>query len=151
MENVLGHAFHQLVLAFTLLLAGERIFDIDSGRSAWGWQGAPGPLGCHSGAGDMSPGWGPAASSLSYAWGTYSSTCPLWFMTIFQRPPYICFLLPAASHHVPVARSLSSLGDAPRMSPGRWRRLLAVISCSPPRVRPLGRLGRWQDMGSLQA
>ncbi|NXQ82920.1 AT2B1 ATPase, partial [Nyctibius grandis] len=34
MKNILGHAFYQLVVVFTLLFAGERIFDIDSGRNA---------------------------------------------------------------------------------------------------------------------
>ncbi|KAM6306845.1 plasma membrane calcium-transporting ATPase 1 isoform 9-T9 [Podargus strigoides] len=34
MKNILGHAFYQLVVVFILLFAGERIFDIDSGRNA---------------------------------------------------------------------------------------------------------------------
>ncbi|XP_075583330.1 plasma membrane calcium-transporting ATPase 1 isoform X14 [Pelecanus crispus] len=34
MKNILGHAFYQLVVVFTLLFAGEKIFDIDSGRNA---------------------------------------------------------------------------------------------------------------------
>ncbi|NP_001095189.1 plasma membrane calcium-transporting ATPase 1 [Oryctolagus cuniculus] len=34
MKNILGHAFYQLVVVFTLLLAGEKFFDIDSGRNA---------------------------------------------------------------------------------------------------------------------
>lgn len=34
MKNILGHAFYQLVVVFTLLFAGETIFDIDSGRNA---------------------------------------------------------------------------------------------------------------------
>ncbi|XP_075407303.1 plasma membrane calcium-transporting ATPase 1 [Tenrec ecaudatus] len=34
MKNILGHAFYQLVVVFTLLFAGERFFDIDNGRNA---------------------------------------------------------------------------------------------------------------------
>ncbi|KAM4619483.1 plasma membrane calcium-transporting ATPase 4 isoform 1-T1 [Polymixia lowei] len=34
MKNILGHAVYQLTIIFTLLFAGERIFDIDSGRNA---------------------------------------------------------------------------------------------------------------------
>ncbi|XP_027135194.1 plasma membrane calcium-transporting ATPase 1 isoform X5 [Larimichthys crocea] len=34
MKNILGHAVYQLVIIFTLLFAGEKIFDIDSGRNA---------------------------------------------------------------------------------------------------------------------
>ncbi|KAA8593658.1 hypothetical protein FQN60_009774 [Etheostoma spectabile] len=34
MKNILGHAVYQLVIIFTLLFAGESIFDIDSGRNA---------------------------------------------------------------------------------------------------------------------
>ncbi|XP_036034920.1 plasma membrane calcium-transporting ATPase 1-like isoform X2 [Onychomys torridus] len=34
MKNILGHAFYQLMVIFTLLFAGEKFFDIDSGRSA---------------------------------------------------------------------------------------------------------------------
>ncbi|TKC53198.1 hypothetical protein EI555_020137, partial [Monodon monoceros] len=34
MKNILGHAFYQLVVVFTLLFAGEKFFDIDSGRNA---------------------------------------------------------------------------------------------------------------------
>ncbi|XP_059924192.1 plasma membrane calcium-transporting ATPase 2-like isoform X2 [Gadus macrocephalus] len=34
MKNILGHAIYQLVIIFTLLFAGEKIFDIDSGRNA---------------------------------------------------------------------------------------------------------------------
>ncbi|XP_034440471.1 plasma membrane calcium-transporting ATPase 1-like isoform X2 [Hippoglossus hippoglossus] len=33
MKNILGHAVYQLVIIFTLLFAGETIFDIDSGRN----------------------------------------------------------------------------------------------------------------------
>uniref|UniRef100_A0A8D3D930 Calcium-transporting ATPase n=1 Tax=Scophthalmus maximus TaxID=52904 RepID=A0A8D3D930_SCOMX len=33
MKNILGHAVYQLVIIFTLLFAGESIFDIDSGRN----------------------------------------------------------------------------------------------------------------------
>uniref|UniRef100_A0A1A8EZX3 Calcium-transporting ATPase n=1 Tax=Nothobranchius korthausae TaxID=1143690 RepID=A0A1A8EZX3_9TELE len=33
MKNILGHAVFQLVIIFTLLFAGEKIFDIDSGRN----------------------------------------------------------------------------------------------------------------------
>ncbi|XP_060926452.1 plasma membrane calcium-transporting ATPase 1-like [Limanda limanda] len=33
MKNILGHAVYQLVIIFTLLFAGEKIFDIDSGRN----------------------------------------------------------------------------------------------------------------------
>lgn len=32
MKNILGHAFYQLIVIFTLLFAGEKIFDIDNGR-----------------------------------------------------------------------------------------------------------------------
>ncbi|XP_056292472.1 plasma membrane calcium-transporting ATPase 1-like isoform X1 [Pseudoliparis swirei] len=32
MKNILGHAVYQLVIIFTLLFAGEKIFDIDNGR-----------------------------------------------------------------------------------------------------------------------
>ncbi|CAB1423037.1 unnamed protein product [Pleuronectes platessa] len=32
MKNILGHAVYQLVIIFTLLFAGEKIFDIDCGR-----------------------------------------------------------------------------------------------------------------------
>ncbi|XP_052419506.1 plasma membrane calcium-transporting ATPase 3a isoform X2 [Carassius gibelio] len=34
MKNILGHAVYQLIIIFTLLFVGERIFDIDSGRNA---------------------------------------------------------------------------------------------------------------------
>nr|XP_021326176.1 plasma membrane calcium-transporting ATPase 3 isoform X2 [Danio rerio] len=34
MKNILGHAVYQLTIIFTLLFAGEQIFDIDSGRNA---------------------------------------------------------------------------------------------------------------------
>ncbi|KAI5618015.1 plasma membrane calcium-transporting ATPase 1 isoform X3 [Silurus asotus] len=34
MKNILGHAVYQLTVIFTLLFAGERLFDIDSGRNA---------------------------------------------------------------------------------------------------------------------
>uniref|UniRef100_UPI0037E85421 plasma membrane calcium-transporting ATPase 1-like isoform X1 n=1 Tax=Semicossyphus pulcher TaxID=241346 RepID=UPI0037E85421 len=34
MKNILGHAIYQLTIIFTLLFAGEKIFDIDSGRNA---------------------------------------------------------------------------------------------------------------------
>ncbi|XP_073447825.1 plasma membrane calcium-transporting ATPase 2 isoform X8 [Aquarana catesbeiana] len=34
MKNILGHAVYQLTLIFTLLFAGEGIFNIDSGRNA---------------------------------------------------------------------------------------------------------------------
>ncbi|XP_041080656.1 plasma membrane calcium-transporting ATPase 2 isoform X7 [Polyodon spathula] len=34
MKNILGHGIYQLVIIFTLLFAGEQIFDIDSGRNA---------------------------------------------------------------------------------------------------------------------
>ncbi|XP_056323816.1 plasma membrane calcium-transporting ATPase 4 isoform X3 [Danio aesculapii] len=34
MKNILGHAVYQLVITFTLLFAGEKFFNIDSGRSA---------------------------------------------------------------------------------------------------------------------
>ncbi|XP_008296879.1 plasma membrane calcium-transporting ATPase 1-like, partial [Stegastes partitus] len=34
MKNILGHAVFQLVIIFTLLFAGEKFFDIDSGRNA---------------------------------------------------------------------------------------------------------------------
>ncbi|XP_048111414.1 plasma membrane calcium-transporting ATPase 4 isoform X4 [Alosa alosa] len=34
MKNILGHAVYQLVIIFTLLFAGEKIFDIDSGRNS---------------------------------------------------------------------------------------------------------------------
>ncbi|XP_072341062.1 plasma membrane calcium-transporting ATPase 1 isoform X3 [Scyliorhinus torazame] len=34
MKNILGHAVYQLVVVFTLLFAGEKIFDIDNGRYA---------------------------------------------------------------------------------------------------------------------
>ncbi|KAM9758852.1 plasma membrane calcium-transporting ATPase 1-like isoform 4-T7 [Menidia menidia] len=34
MKNILGHAVYQLIIIFTLLFAGEKIFDIDSGRNA---------------------------------------------------------------------------------------------------------------------
>ncbi|KAF5892516.1 plasma membrane calcium-transporting ATPase 1-like [Clarias magur] len=34
MKNILGHAVYQLTIIFTLLFAGETIFDIDSGRNA---------------------------------------------------------------------------------------------------------------------
>ncbi|XP_024860032.1 plasma membrane calcium-transporting ATPase 2 isoform X2 [Kryptolebias marmoratus] len=33
-KNILGHAVYQLILIFTLLFVGEKIFDIDSGRDA---------------------------------------------------------------------------------------------------------------------
>ncbi|XP_032827422.1 plasma membrane calcium-transporting ATPase 2-like isoform X1 [Petromyzon marinus] len=33
-KNILGHAIYQLTVIFTLLFAGERIFDVDSGRNA---------------------------------------------------------------------------------------------------------------------
>ncbi|KAM7003167.1 plasma membrane calcium-transporting ATPase 1-like isoform 1-T2 [Tautogolabrus adspersus] len=34
MKNILGHGIYQLTVIFTLLFAGEKIFDIDSGRNA---------------------------------------------------------------------------------------------------------------------
>ncbi|XP_062856778.1 plasma membrane calcium-transporting ATPase 4 [Trichomycterus rosablanca] len=34
MKNILGHAVYQLIIIFTLLFAGEQIFDIDCGRNA---------------------------------------------------------------------------------------------------------------------
>ncbi|XP_069094553.1 plasma membrane calcium-transporting ATPase 4 isoform X4 [Pleurodeles waltl] len=34
MKNILGHAIYQLTIIFTLLFAGEKFFDIDSGRNA---------------------------------------------------------------------------------------------------------------------
>uniref|UniRef100_A0A674B9V8 Calcium-transporting ATPase n=1 Tax=Salmo trutta TaxID=8032 RepID=A0A674B9V8_SALTR len=34
MKNILGHAIYQLTIIFTLLFAGEKIFNIDSGRNA---------------------------------------------------------------------------------------------------------------------
>ncbi|XP_041835227.1 plasma membrane calcium-transporting ATPase 1-like isoform X1 [Melanotaenia boesemani] len=34
MKNILGHAVYQLITIFTLLFAGETMFDIDSGRNA---------------------------------------------------------------------------------------------------------------------
>ncbi|KAF5886380.1 plasma membrane calcium-transporting ATPase 1 isoform X3, partial [Clarias magur] len=34
MKNILGHAVYQLTVIFTLLFAGEKFFDIDSGRNA---------------------------------------------------------------------------------------------------------------------
>ncbi|KAF4091141.1 hypothetical protein AMELA_G00033640 [Ameiurus melas] len=34
MKNILGHAVYQLTIIFTLLFAGEKIFDIDNGRNA---------------------------------------------------------------------------------------------------------------------
>uniref|UniRef100_UPI00398F5E4D plasma membrane calcium-transporting ATPase 1-like isoform X1 n=1 Tax=Pristiophorus japonicus TaxID=55135 RepID=UPI00398F5E4D len=34
MKNILGHAVYQLVIIFTLLFAGEIIFDVDNGRNA---------------------------------------------------------------------------------------------------------------------
>ncbi|KAL7843484.1 hypothetical protein AOLI_G00249960 [Acnodon oligacanthus] len=34
MKNILGHAVYQLVVTFTLLFAGEKFFNIDSGRNA---------------------------------------------------------------------------------------------------------------------
>ncbi|KAG7215441.1 hypothetical protein INR49_022511 [Caranx melampygus] len=34
MKNILGHAVYQLVVIFTLLFAGDTLFDIDSGRNA---------------------------------------------------------------------------------------------------------------------
>lgn len=34
MKNILGHAVYQLVVVFTLLFAGEKLFDIDNGRNA---------------------------------------------------------------------------------------------------------------------
>lgn len=34
MKNILGHAVYQLCIVFTLLFAGELLFDIDSGRNA---------------------------------------------------------------------------------------------------------------------
>ncbi|XP_064417746.1 plasma membrane calcium-transporting ATPase 1 isoform X2 [Latimeria chalumnae] len=33
MKNILGHGVYQLIVVFTLLFAGEKIFDIDSGRN----------------------------------------------------------------------------------------------------------------------
>ncbi|XP_051956897.1 plasma membrane calcium-transporting ATPase 3-like isoform X4 [Xyrauchen texanus] len=33
MKNILGHAVYQLVITFTLLFAGEKLFNIDSGRN----------------------------------------------------------------------------------------------------------------------
>uniref|UniRef100_A0A8C6KH15 Calcium-transporting ATPase n=1 Tax=Nothobranchius furzeri TaxID=105023 RepID=A0A8C6KH15_NOTFU len=34
MKNILGHGVYQLIIIFTLLFAGERLFDIDNGRNA---------------------------------------------------------------------------------------------------------------------
>ncbi|XP_046896979.1 plasma membrane calcium-transporting ATPase 3a isoform X2 [Hypomesus transpacificus] len=34
MKNILGHGVYQLIIIFTLLFAGEKIFNIDSGRNA---------------------------------------------------------------------------------------------------------------------
>lgn len=34
MKNILGHAVYQLVVIFCLVFAGEKFFDIDSGRKA---------------------------------------------------------------------------------------------------------------------
>uniref|UniRef100_A0A2K5EEU7 Calcium-transporting ATPase n=1 Tax=Aotus nancymaae TaxID=37293 RepID=A0A2K5EEU7_AOTNA len=34
MKNILGHAFYQLIVIFILVFAGEKFFDIDSGRKA---------------------------------------------------------------------------------------------------------------------
>ncbi|XP_077435124.1 plasma membrane calcium-transporting ATPase 4-like isoform X5 [Vanacampus margaritifer] len=34
MKNILGHAVYQLVIIFTLLFAGEKLFDMDSGRNS---------------------------------------------------------------------------------------------------------------------
>uniref|UniRef100_A0A672SQT8 Calcium-transporting ATPase n=1 Tax=Sinocyclocheilus grahami TaxID=75366 RepID=A0A672SQT8_SINGR len=34
MKNILGHAVYQLIITFTLLFAGEKFFNIDSGRNA---------------------------------------------------------------------------------------------------------------------
>ncbi|XP_041794062.1 plasma membrane calcium-transporting ATPase 1-like [Chelmon rostratus] len=34
MKNILGHSIYQLIIIFTLLFLGEKIFDIDSGRNA---------------------------------------------------------------------------------------------------------------------
>lgn len=34
MKNILGHAFYQLLVIFILVFAGEKFFDIDSGRKA---------------------------------------------------------------------------------------------------------------------
>ncbi|KAJ8370116.1 hypothetical protein SKAU_G00101440 [Synaphobranchus kaupii] len=34
MKNIMGHAVYQLIIIFTLLFVGEKIFDIDSGRDA---------------------------------------------------------------------------------------------------------------------
>ncbi|XP_051531530.1 plasma membrane calcium-transporting ATPase 3-like isoform X1 [Myxocyprinus asiaticus] len=34
MKNILGHAVYQLVITFTLLFAGEKLFNIDNGRNA---------------------------------------------------------------------------------------------------------------------
>ncbi|XP_061114996.1 plasma membrane calcium-transporting ATPase 3 isoform X2 [Conger conger] len=34
MKNILGHAVYQLIIIFTLLFVGEKIFDIDCGRNA---------------------------------------------------------------------------------------------------------------------
>ncbi|XP_059393454.1 plasma membrane calcium-transporting ATPase 3-like isoform X4 [Carassius carassius] len=34
MKNILGHAVYQLIITFTLLFAGEKLFKIDSGRNA---------------------------------------------------------------------------------------------------------------------
>ncbi|XP_030634661.1 plasma membrane calcium-transporting ATPase 1 [Chanos chanos] len=34
MKNILGHGVYQLIIIFTLLFAGEKMFDIDSGRNA---------------------------------------------------------------------------------------------------------------------
>ncbi|XP_034541596.1 plasma membrane calcium-transporting ATPase 1-like isoform X2 [Notolabrus celidotus] len=34
MKNILGHAIYQMTVIFTLVFAGEKIFDIDSGRNA---------------------------------------------------------------------------------------------------------------------
>uniref|UniRef100_A0A667Z9I3 Calcium-transporting ATPase n=1 Tax=Myripristis murdjan TaxID=586833 RepID=A0A667Z9I3_9TELE len=34
MKNILGHSIYQLTIIFTLLFAGEKLFDIDSGRNA---------------------------------------------------------------------------------------------------------------------
>uniref|UniRef100_A0A8C8SHU5 Calcium-transporting ATPase n=1 Tax=Pelusios castaneus TaxID=367368 RepID=A0A8C8SHU5_9SAUR len=34
MKNILGHVFYQLMVIFTLVFTGEKLFDIDSGRNA---------------------------------------------------------------------------------------------------------------------
>lgn len=35
-KNILGHALYQLIILFVLIFAGDKIFDIDSGRGRFG-------------------------------------------------------------------------------------------------------------------